>query len=101
MVVIGVDGCSRGWVAVRIDGTRRELMQLRAITELATLPFDRAAIDIPIGLPERGMRECDLAARAMLGRHASRVFTGARRGLWTHPTSEDANRALKRHGEAG
>ena len=101
MIAVGLDGYSRGWVAVRIDGARRELLLLNAISELLALKFDRAGIDMPIGLPERGSRACDLEARAMLRPHSSRVFTGARRGLWDHETHAGANGMLKARGEAG
>jgi predicted RNase H-like nuclease len=101
MIVVGLDGYGRGWVAVRIDGARRELHFLQSITELATLKFDRAGIDMPIGLPDRGERDCDLQARTLVRPHASRVFTGARRGLWDFASHAAANRALKARGEAG
>jgi predicted RNase H-like nuclease len=65
------------------------------------MTFDRVGIDMPIGLPECGLRDCDLQARAMLRPHASRVFTGARRGLWDHASLAAANQALKRRGEPG
>jgi len=49
-------------------------------------------IDIPIGLPERGRRACDLAARKELGPQRGRsVFTGARRPLLSMPNWESAN----------
>ena len=101
MIAVGLDGYSRGWVAVRMDGGKRELFFLKSIIELASLTFDRAGIDMPVGLPERGLRDCDLAARLLLRPHASRVFTGARRGLWGHKSPADANRALKGRGDAG
>jgi predicted RNase H-like nuclease len=101
MIALGLDGYSRGWVAVRIDGTRRQLLALGSVAELLTMSFDRAGIDMPIGLPGRGLRECDLEARMMLRPHASRVFTGARRGLWDHASHAAANQALKRRAEPG
>jgi predicted RNase H-like nuclease len=101
MIAIGLDGYSRGWVAVRIDGGVRELLLLNTISELLALTFDRAGVDMPIGLPEQGSRDCDIEARKMLGSHASRVFTGARRGLWDHETHASANLMLKGRGEAG
>jgi predicted RNase H-like nuclease len=101
MIAVGLDGFSKGWVAVRMDGATRELSFLKSITELASIRFDRAGIDTPIGLPDQGLRACDLAARALLRPHASRVFTGARRGLWDHPSPAEANRNLKARGEAG
>jgi predicted RNase H-like nuclease len=101
MIAVGLDGFAKGWVAVRVDGAKRELHVLRSISELLAMTFDRAGIDMPIGLPEQGLRECDLQARALLRPHASRVFTGARRGLWGFSSHADANRALKARGEAG
>jgi predicted RNase H-like nuclease len=101
MIALGLDGYSRGWVAVRLDGARRELLLLGKITELPALKFDRAGIDMPIGLPPHGMRDCDLEARVMLRPHASRVFTGARRGLWDHASHAAANQVLKQREEAG
>jgi predicted RNase H-like nuclease len=101
MIAVGLDGYSGGWVAVRIDGAKRELHFLTTIAELTTLKFDRAGIDMPIGLPERGERDCDLEARTMLRPHASRAFTGARRGLWRHSSHDEANRVLKSRGEKG
>jgi predicted RNase H-like nuclease len=101
MIAVGVDGCSRGWVAVRVEGSKRELHLLESFSELLALRFDRAGVDMPIGLPDEGDRVCDLEARALLRPHASRVFTGARRGLWDVPSHADANRVLKARGEAG
>ncbi len=98
-VVCGFDGFRNGWVAVEIAGRRRTISFFHDITELLLRPFDRAAIDIPIGLPDAGDRACDLAARALLRPHAARVFTGARRGMWDHGSQAVANRALKARGE--
>lgn len=98
-VVVGLDGFRNGWVAVEIAGRRRAISFLHDIAEVLQRPFDRAGIDIPIGLPEAGDRDCDLAARALLRPHTSRVFTGARRGVWEHGSHVLANRALKARGE--
>lgn len=100
MIAIGLDGFSKGWVAVTIDGDRQEIDFPEHVSWLATQRFDRAAIDMPIGLCERGIRSCDLAAREQLRPHASRVFTGARRSLFGHPTHAAANRDLAARGEA-
>jgi predicted RNase H-like nuclease len=37
-------------------------------------PVDLVALDVPIGLPDRGARVCDLEARQRLGRRKSSVF---------------------------
>lgn len=97
---LGLDGFRGGWVAVTIAGRHRALAFLRSVRELHAIPFDRAAIDCPIGLPDVGERACDRAARALLKPHASRVFTGARRGLWAHGTQAAANAVLRARGEA-
>jgi predicted RNase H-like nuclease len=101
MIAMGLDGFAGGWVAVRMDGGRRELTFLKSISELSAIKFDGAGIDMPIGLPDGGLRACDLQAREQLRPHASRVFTGARRGLWDYASHAEANRALKARGEAG
>src|SRR6202008_2358667 len=82
MIYVGLDGYRKGWVAVRVDGETRELCFYSTIAEFLMTKFDSAAIDMPIGLPDAGERACDLAARTMLKPHSSRIFTGARRGLW-------------------
>jgi predicted RNase H-like nuclease len=101
MICFGLDGYAKGWVAVRIEGDAQELKFFRDITELLAQKFDRAFIDMPIGLPRSGERAADLAARAMLRPHSSRIFTGARRGLWDFASHAAANRALWARGEAG
>jgi predicted RNase H-like nuclease len=100
-VAIGLDGFRHGWVAVELSPRGCSLSFVSNIGEVIGRPFDRLAIDMPIGLPDQGDRACDLAARARLRPHASRVFTGARRGLWDHASQAAANRALKARGEAG
>ena len=82
MRAIGLDGFSKGWVAVVIDGDVRAISFHADVADALRGPFDRAGIDIPIGMTEDGGRDCDLLARAALKPHASRVFTGARRWLW-------------------
>ncbi|MGO3928428.1 DUF429 domain-containing protein [Rhodopseudomonas pseudopalustris] len=83
MIAVGLDGYRHGWVAVTLDGDRHAIDFIADISWLAAQRFTRAAIDIPIGLRDDGARACDLEARALLRPHTSRVFTGARRWLWT------------------
>jgi predicted RNase H-like nuclease len=82
MIAIGLDGCRNGWVAVTIDGDRRDIAFPANMSWLASQRFDRAAIDIPIGMTVDGDQLCDRLARAKLSPHGSRVFSGARRWLW-------------------
>jgi predicted RNase H-like nuclease len=86
---------------VRVDGETRELCFYSTIAGFLVTKFDFAAIDMPIGLPEAGERASDLAAREMLKPHSSRVFTGARRGLWDFGSRAAAHAEMKRRGETG
>lgn len=109
MAVIGLDGCKNGWVAVCISGNsthiRFFLKESRSspdpISQLLTLNFDRAAIDMPIGLPDFGRRRCDERAGERLREHGSRVFLGAQRALFAHNSQASANRELWERGEKG
>jgi predicted RNase H-like nuclease len=97
---IGLDGFSKGWVAVLLDGDRQEISFHRDVAQALSPPFDRAGIDIPIGMTDDGERDCDLLARAKLRPHASRVFTGARRWLWQEFRDPDAaNREAERRAQ--
>lgn len=101
MIALGLDGCRGGWVAVRIQGARRTIHFLGDVRETIALDFGRAAIDIPIGMTEDGVRDCDLLARRLLRPHAARVFTGARRWLWDDFSDPDlANRQAFQRGQA-
>lgn len=77
MLVVGVDGCKTGWVAVVLSGdSRPEAHYLPSIEALGPLA-ERAqavAIDIPIGLPPSGTRDADTMARAFLGPRRHSVF---------------------------
>lgn len=97
---LGVDGFSKGWVAVLLDGDLQEIRFCRDIADALSIRFDRAAIDIPIGMTDDGERACDRLARERLRPHSSRVFTGARRWLWTDFADPDeANRDAVRRGQ--
>jgi predicted RNase H-like nuclease len=97
---LGLDGYSKGWVAVLLDGDIGEIRFCRDIAEALSTVFERAAIDIPIGMADDGERVCDLMARERLRPHSSRVFTGARRWLWLEFSDPDhANRDALRRGQ--
>lgn len=79
MLLAGIDGCAAGWVCVFKD-TSSGAISGQVIARVSDLIGpdirpDIAMIDIPIGLPDAGSREPDLAARAYLGSpRASSVF---------------------------
>lgn len=69
--ITGVDGCRAGWIALTFDpesggigaavyGSARDLIEETRASAVV-------AVDIPIGLPESGQRECDRKARRLLG----------------------------------
>ena len=66
--VLGVDACRTGWVGVLLTPDRPPAVLAGAtITALVELARESAtpavvAIDIPIGLPDRGPRQADLLA---------------------------------------
>lgn len=70
MKFIGVDGCKTGWFYTAIDhendweiGVSENIEKLWETHKDASLIF----IDIPIGLPFKEPRACDLEARKLLG----------------------------------
>lgn len=67
----GIDGCPGGWIAVcrhaATGSWDHRLLSPGGVAALAVAPPDVAVIDIPIGLPEAGPRDCDRAARRYLG----------------------------------
>lgn len=79
--VAGLDGCPGGWVCVTWDGADgvrlRRMPDLSALFEDAGAP-ELAAIDIPLGLPERagpGGRAPERLVRPGLNRRQSSVFS--------------------------
>lgn len=79
-LVVGVDGCRAGWVAVARaqDGLEYRLHTTFAELLQAWPPSARVFVDVPIGLPSRACpsRRCDTEARQRLGTgRASSVFS--------------------------
>jgi predicted RNase H-like nuclease len=78
MIVVGVDGCRAGWLAVRLS--RRGVSESQIFPDIAALwsayrRADLILVDIPIGLPEAvNDRDCDRAARKILGPRRASVF---------------------------
>lgn len=75
MWVAGVDGCKNGWVvASRRGNATIDLKVVPSMTEVLAQGFDVVAVDIPIGLPDAGHRDCDRLARQAIGPRRSSVF---------------------------
>lgn len=77
MNLVGVDGCPGGWLCIVEHDNGLDSFVAADIAELLARVGLHAvvAIDIPIGLTERGPRVCDQLARKFLGRpRGSSVF---------------------------
>ena len=92
--IAGVDGCRPGWVAAVRDGETITTRLCTTDEELGALFRECAvvAIDIPIGLAERGPRSCDHHARRLLGRRAGSVFPAPLRPFLSLKEYDVANR---------
>ncbi len=75
---LGVDGCKKGyWLAFALDKKGgHEIERFPNIEELwqRYREADMILIDTPIGLPDKGDRQCDIEARSLLRNRASSVF---------------------------
>lgn len=75
---VGVDGCRAGWLAAAVvDGTWHfEVFEaFESLWEhLESGAVDSVLVDVPVGLRAGRVRECDEAARALLGARWNAVF---------------------------
>lgn len=93
MILRGVDGCPKGWIAVSWDlGTGR--VTHHVFTDAESLLRDSSAevttIDIPIGLPNSSPRRVDGEARKLLRARASSVFPAPARAALAAQTYKEA-----------
>ncbi|MER7684341.1 DUF429 domain-containing protein [Streptomyces sp. NPDC097610] len=89
MDVLGIDACGKqGWVGIRLTdgGYAGSLVAVSLDTLIERAGAVRAiAVDMPLGVVEKGWRAADLAARALLGIRRSSVFLIAPRSAWQEP----------------
>ena len=96
MTFIGLDGCRAGWLTVSLDDRGGWAVGIDPSLE-AVLHRHPAArhvlVDIPIGLPSGPEpRECDVAARRLLGDRGSSVFPAPSRAALAASSFEEAGR---------
>lgn len=75
--VVGVDGCSSGWVAVALrDGVFESTFASHGVAEVLAhyASAKVVGIDIPIGAERGRFRRVDAAAKKLLGRRGSTLF---------------------------
>ncbi|MFJ8021654.1 DUF429 domain-containing protein [Streptomyces sp. NPDC096311] len=89
MDVLGIDACGKqGWVGIRLTdgGYAGSLVAVSLDTLIERAGAVQAiAVDMPLGVVEKGWRAADLAARALLGIRRSSVFLIAPRSAWQEP----------------
>lgn len=96
--VMGVDACTAGWIGIVLhDGAFAEATIGSRFRELlaAVAAASIVAVDIPIGLPERGWRRADVEARRFLGRRSSSVFATPPRAAVEASSYQEANRLCR------
>ena len=100
--LVGVDGCSAGWLAVsRSDGRLDWGVYDSLAAVVDDTDPDRLLLDIPVGLPTASRRSCDERARDRLGSRASTVFYTPARSVLdadSHAAASDANREATGYG---
>lgn len=78
MKLAGVDGCKTGWVVASWDdGGATPVVTIhlaKTFQEIVDAGYQVVAVDIPIGLPEIGTRDCDPLARKLIGPRRNSVF---------------------------
>jgi predicted RNase H-like nuclease len=81
---LGIDGCRSGWIVSRLSLNSAqefnlELYRISSLFELTSvIPIHSVHsiwIDIPVGLSDSGVRNCDSQLRKALGKKGSSVFT--------------------------
>ena len=91
VLVAGVDGFRKGWVAVSLDPSGDVEVSTHAdFEEVLSLRAQVIAVDIPIDPEGRGSRPSDAAARAFVGPRASSVFPTPPRLALQAPTFAEA-----------
>lgn len=95
--VLGVDGAKGGWVAALVEGDDVRWLRLAHIREALTHDVMAIGVDMPIGLPQRGRRECDLLAKRALGRAHPRVFLAPPRDVLDATSYVDAGARHRAH----
>jgi len=102
--IAGVDGCRGGWIVVEADCDLSKAAlcvapNWNAINSRAAI----IAVDMPIGVSERGVRQCEVEARRLLSPCASRVFKTLPRAAlrFSQDDWNAANQWSKRQGFGG
>lgn len=101
--VLGVDGCRTGWAGIVWDGRNVEGVFAKRLTDLleAAGSVDAVVLDMPIGLPDHGVRRADVLAKEALGPKASSIFLTSTRQALAAATRGEADAINRAHGAGG
>lgn len=100
--VLGVDGCSGGWVGALVDPAGRCTFVGGAFADLLAVEAAVVGVDIPVGLPPgAARRRADLEARDLLGPQRSSVFLVPPRVVLRAPTQAEATVLSRAAGSTG
>jgi predicted RNase H-like nuclease len=88
--VLGIDGCPGGWIGALVETGRVAWLIQREVGPLLVADADVVGIDMPIGLPDDGPRECDVLARRKLAPRGSTVFPAPVRAVIGAQTYQEA-----------
>lgn len=98
--VLGVDACRAGWVGAVLEpgAPRPRVVVAPTIVELVAMVRESlglrvVGIDIPIGLPDKSIRQADRLARAELKGKASSIFSTVTRSAYAAATRLEADAA--------
>lgn len=79
--IAGVDGCRHGWLIVEAQSDlSKATLTLAPKWHDVNSTARIIAVDMPVGLSSNGVRQCEVEARKLLSRCASRVFKTPPRG---------------------
>jgi predicted RNase H-like nuclease len=100
MTLAGLDGCAAEWLGVVLEGRGIRALIAKSIEEFVAQidPMAIVAVDIPIGLPEKGARSCDLEARQILRKpRSASVFPAS---VWRTLKARNYSEASRLHRQA-
>lgn len=92
-MIAGVDGFrGRRWIAALDTGRGKTKLELIDSFQalLGHVELSLIIIDVPVGLLDAGERECDRAARKLIGKRRSSVFPAPIRAMLDAETYEEA-----------
>jgi predicted RNase H-like nuclease len=92
-MIAGLDGYKGRWVAaLELADGRTDLRLVDSVVDfLSESAITHAVIDVPIGLVECGVRQCDQIARSRLGRRAASVFPAPLRSMLLATSHREAS----------